>query len=96
LLYTWLPFRPFSYLASPKLISGGNLNQIFNYDVHQNVVVTKAETTQGAAVVKFNGRFLCLGGTAGDISLHDPFSLQQQMVIPQVLPFQCFHLPEVI
>mmetsp|Transcript_140718 Transcript_140718/g.245097 ORF Transcript_140718/g.245097 Transcript_140718/m.245097 type:complete len:1529 (-) Transcript_140718:571-5157(-) len=76
----------FSYTDPRKttLCMGGNIHKIFNYDIHQNVVVTKADTTQGTAVVKTSGRYLCCGGTAGDISLRDPYSLKEQVVIPQV------------
>eukprot|EP00667_Euglena_gracilis_P001373 EG_transcript_1373 len=75
----------FAYTDARKstLCLGGNLNKIFNYDVQQNLILTTADTTQGTAVVKYNGRLVCCGGTAGDISLRDSYTLQQQMVIPR-------------
>ena len=53
----------FSYTDPRKttLCMGGNINQIFNYDIHQNVVVAKADTTQVAGL----GGLVHRGGLEG-------------------------------
>lgn len=79
----------FSYhdQSKTKLAVGGNLTKLFSVDIESGktnfsvrlsnfIVYHKVETTQGVCCIKQSGRYMCCGGTLGELTLRDPRTLK--------------------
>ncbi|KAF0980632.1 hypothetical protein FDP41_013115 [Naegleria fowleri] len=61
-----------------SLIMGGNFTKLFNFDLNAQKIISQVETNQGICIMKTGGRYVCCGGTLGELSLRDPRSLKSE------------------
>eukprot|EP01012_Entosiphon_sulcatum_P014900 TRINITY_DN19921_c0_g2_i1.p1 TRINITY_DN19921_c0_g2~~TRINITY_DN19921_c0_g2_i1.p1 ORF type:complete len:1237 (+),score=186.89 TRINITY_DN19921_c0_g2_i1:755-4465(+) len=73
----------FAYADSSRsqLCLAGTLPDIYILDFVSNAIAQQVSLSQGTAVVKNAGRFVCCGGTMGDISIRDARNIADQVVL---------------
>jgi hypothetical protein len=61
-----------------RLILGGNINNLFGFDVTTQKVTEKVDTLQGCCIIKPSTKLLCVGHTLGQLTLRDPKTLHAE------------------
>ncbi|KAL9643366.1 hypothetical protein ABK040_014819 [Willaertia magna] len=64
--------------SNTNLLLGGNFTKLINFDLYHQKINQQVETNQGICTMKLGGRYLCCGGTLGELSLRDPKTLKNE------------------